>query len=571
MFFNNDIINDSYTIQEASIKSVEDAERKLRQLKNGSDNDFWAWFKWVFKIAFIPIIWVGPIPVPIFHLLIDAYGHWMAKPGSAGDKLRKCDKLIKKTEKAIAKCKDSNTDHAKKCIKDYEKFLDKLQKDREKYAARCDELGNSRSNWHESMNIIDNYCTTACMYETYYEDYISTTIANEAILTRELQSFLPINESSYNDIVAINESRFRDIIKANCNRFMEFINNLAGKFLESMTKILLNENKKYLEKYKDIILNKRPKDLEATFTGDYYLSTTRCQNMMIPIFNYKDYGSLLLQDDGMEAIITKLMSGKTGFSYNKDKDMAESFKSYFIAGEKGEHKKKFKELDFKEMYNFCYNFKEINNIVNKDKKYLKQSTDAVVKAITDELNKLDQENRDNNPNKDATTRTDTKTVNDTNTDNKKDDESAKTPEELQNKSGTENANASFIFPKSYMSYIRETNDKDDHDSTKTNLSIDGVSSYGSYDDPDTSSASSSAKSLKDAGKTEADLNKIAMKWMEICRKLLGAKFNALEQIAKNYMAIIRAHVRSYIGNEDDKTTDRKDNKEEQENNENDNK
>ena len=122
-----------------------------------------------------------------------------------------------------------------------------------------------------------------------------------------------------------------------------------------------------------------------------------------------------------------------------------------------------------------------------------------------------------------------------------------------------------------MSYIRETNDKDDHDSTKTNLSIDGVSSYGSYDDPDTSSASSSAKSLKDAGKTEADLNKIAMKWMEICRKLLGAKFNALEQIAKNYMAIIRAHVRSYIGNEDDKTTDRKDNKEEQENNENDNK
>ena len=596
MIFNSEIIIDNTDmIQESSIKfikdteiiqeafkSVKDAEKAYKQMKD-KEKGFMPWFKLVCKfflvgtaatavgVATAGLVVGGGIGIGIGYvsgMVLNAFTNWLALPGTLGSKINKCNKFINECDKTMEQLTDE------KQIKEFKKLKDTAIREKEKYEKRERQLGGGNktlgrmvaNSLREGVDVIDNYCTTACMYETYYEDYISTMIANEEALTKELQSLLPINESNYNDIVAINESRFRDVIKANCNRFMEFVNNLAGKFLESMTKILLNENKKYLEKYKDIILNKQPKDLEATFTGDYYLSTTRCQNMMIPIFNYNDYGSLLLQNDGMEALITKLMTGKTGFSYNKDKDMAESFKSYFIAGEKGEHKKKFKELDFKEMYNFCYNFKEIINIVNKDKKYLKQSTDAVVKAITDELNKLDQENKDNNPNKDTTTRTDTKTVNNTNTDNKKDNESAKTPEELQNKSGTENANASFIFPKSYMKYIREADNKDDHDPTKTNLSIDGVSSYGSYDDPDTSSASSSAKNLKSAGKSEADLNKIAMKWMEICRKLLGAKFNALEQIAKNYMAIIRAHVRSYVGNEDDKTTDRKDNKEDQENN-----
>ena len=41
--------------------------------------------------------------------------------------------------------------------------------------------------------------------------------------------------------------------------------------------------------------------------------------------------------------------------------------------------------------------------------------------------------------------------------------------------------------------------------------------------------------------------------MSVCRTIITAKWTAAEQIAKDYMAIIRAHVRSYVGNDKDTT------------------
>ena len=42
------------------------------------------------------------------------------------------------------------------------------------------------------------------------------------------------------------------------------------------------------------------------------------------------------------------------------------------------------------------------------------------------------------------------------------------------------------------------------------------------------------------------------KWITVCRTIITAKWTASEQIAKDYMALIRAHVRSYVGTKEDK-------------------
>ena len=50
---------------------------------------------------------------------------------------------------------------------------------------------------------------------------------------------------------------------------------------------------------------------------------------------------------------------------------------------------------------------------------------------------------------------------------------------------------------------------------------------------------------------ENKLNKMSDEWLRICRIIFAAKITAVENIAKDYMTIIRAHVRSYTGKKDD--------------------
>ena len=52
--------------------------------------------------------------------------------------------------------------------------------------------------------------------------------------------------------------------------------------------------------------------------------------------------------------------------------------------------------------------------------------------------------------------------------------------------------------------------------------------------------------------SETDIDAMITKWISVCRTIITAKWTASEQIAKDYMALIRAHVRSYVGTKEDK-------------------
>ena len=381
------------------------------------------------------------------------------------------------------------------------------------------------------------------LYSVCYNNYIENKIKNEEALARQINQFIPINEAAYRNVRVMTEAKLSDKLKSKMQKVVQFIKNLIGKFMESMTNILLDE-KEYLEKYKDIILNKRPKDsMEYSYNGDYDTAINRCINTTVPIFNYAAHAEAL-KKEGDGAIVNVIMNGKTGFTYDEGEDsLATQFKEYFLATETDKQSSgKFSELNFREMYNFCYNFKKIENITKKDINYITQCTNAIVNAANQQI---------------------------------KDNAAAKPTQSDQPASSEEE---SFVFAHGKYFTEDKTNDgqqngqggqqKEGDNKPKTSdleikdnsKNTNAVSQMGSTTD-DTHTKLSDDATKTNAGdaaskETENDMITMGDKYTRVCTTLIAAKCTAVQQIAKDYMNIIRAHVRSYIGNEDDKKDNR---------------
>ena len=400
-------------------------------------------------------------------------------------------------------------------------------------------------------NITGSINNNSLLYEIYYQDYLDNIIANEEALARELKEYIPVNESAYKNIEAITEAKAGDTIKANCIKFTEFIKNLTDKFIGSITNVILEKNKEWLKGNREIIKNKKPKpDQKITHTGDYNIAIKRCYDLMLPIFDYEKYGNNLIKGN-IDTVISQIMEGKTGFTYDKEKDMAESFKAYFIAAEKGKITTNFSNLNMTEIYNFCYNFKKIKDATEKDKNYIKQSTDAILKAIDAELKKNGENTSKSTVTNDTTnpqSSTTNKSTSNTNSDN------SESKNDSQSSDNNEGKSESVI-----MSYFREA-EEDKEDNTHTNMEISGAT-----DSSGKASTDNSASDATKSGHSEAELIAMANKWQEICRKIIGARYNALLQIAKNYMVIMRTHVNSVTGNKADAPKEENKDKEEDNN------
>ena len=344
------------------------------------------------------------------------------------------------------------------------------------------------------------------MHDAIYESYVQSKIAAENRLAFALKESMIISESDYSNITALQEAKIGDKIKVTWKKFIAFIKGIFAKFMESITNILLDE-KTYLEKYKDIILKKKPKDdMEYSYTGNYTKGINRLTNTQVPMFDYYKYRKQL-DAEGDGELVRAIMSG-SDFSYDDGETLAEQFKGYFLALEDGQQEGKFSNLNMTDIYNFCYNFNKVKDIVNKDISRLEASTRAIESAINRELGSTE-----------ATPETD-----------KPADTSTTTTEE------------SAIL-----------NEAEEAKNTGLKISSDPTSKMGSTQNRDENAekdaASAGASVAKDNNKESSDISKAADKWISVCRPLIAAKMTACQQIAKDYMAIIRAHVRSYGGSD----------------------
>ena len=118
---------------------------------------------------------------------------------------------------------------------------------------------------------------------------------------------------------------------------------------------------------------------------------------------------------------------------------------------------------------------------------------------------------------------------------------------------------SSIYDTSGLNAFSEKVDVTNSDATK---SMSTYSDENKKNDNAEANAKGAAGELTKDGKpvTEEDAIKevdaLVSKWTNICRNLIGAKLTAVETIAKDYMTIIRNHVRSYGGQDLKKVDDR---------------
>ena len=364
--------------------------------------------------------------------------------------------------------------------------------------------------------------------EAAYESYIQNRIDQENRINNLLAECTILNEANTGiitktrQISVLYEANLKDSIKAKFNKFIQFLKNIWGKFMSNMTKALGDE-KTYLEKYSDIINKQKGKsDIKVSYYGNYNKAVDRINRVIVPPFDWNTMHEALSDEENAYGKFFALnkISGMNDFEYDENNELAAQLKEYFIAGEDGQTDTTMDKIDLKSAYNFCWNFKKIQQVTEKDIKNMESSAMKIDQAVN---NKLAE-----NPN--------TK------------------PETAQGGSKEESA---MIGLREDGESSDNNNNGNDGDKPTTSTTLNISKGSGSFQRQDTNTQKANADTQtsaimdKQGDKSNADYSKevsnVIDNYMTVCRAVITAKWTGAQQIAKDYMNIIKAHVNSYVG------------------------
>ena len=376
--------------------------------------------------------------------------------------------------------------------------------------------------------VIDNPLIHFAALESYTFNRIDNEYKIQNYLSKEL-----LDES-----VLLEATNGKEIIKNKWEVFKNFILRIFDRFKDALGEIL-DKNKRFLERYKNNIINTEGSDqVNIEYWGNYPEAIKRCMNTELAVFNYQRDAEWLRQD-GYSGILKDIMAGKNEFNYVEGENLGDQFKNWFlgVGSDSKPTKKTLKDLNFKQMYDFCYNSGHIINGIEKDIRHLDQSSREMMNAA----NKLERENAEktqtdqtNNPEKPTTTADQTQ---------------QKTTEQkpAEQTGGGEAQKESAL----YWVNINEADDQNtgNNDNTAnadnkeegppktgTGLKMDQVKDNG-----ETGDAKKANQVVK--GSNE-DIKNIVNKWIEISRYFLTAKMTVLQTITNDYMQLIRRHLES---------------------------
>lgn len=388
------------------------------------------------------------------------------------------------------------------------------------------------------------------IYAGAYNSYLESSIDNELRLNAVINSY--INEE------VVLEARIQDDVAKRWDAFLKFMDGILDRFWSAMDKIV-NSQKSYLEKYQDIILKKKPKEqITYSYTGDYTEGADRCLNTALPSFNYEKDAPYLRQD-GFEAIVGDFMSGKN-FKYNKDEDLAVQFKNWFIAAERGETKGKLSNLNMQSLYDFIYKSSDLQNSIKRDRANLSQSRNSLINAVNKELREKGETTQQNQNGDNTTTNTTTNGAKPNNS------STSNTPSTTTNTTtDTTPQNASTIYDTNdyWMSLTEADNDDNAGGNNNNNAGKTGLNIQNNT--PEQKDANGNVKdnngkpTTNKQNSTDQDIKNIVSKWITVSRSFCTGKLTAVQQISKDYMSLIKEHVKSYGGKGTDGGNDKNDN------------
>ena len=320
--------------------------------------------------------------------------------------------------------------------------------------------------------------------------------------------------------VVLNES-IGETLKGWLDKIYSAIINVWEKFLKAVNDFTTNNNK-YLEKYKDIILNKKP--LKATISGYTEYDTGAIKTADVPSFDEVKMKAAAASGDKQDFI--KAFPEFSKFNIDKEKSFSDNVK-YCLKNKKEPHDIQANTLNMEILYNYTHNYnteikKDIMDSIDKLKASNKKAYLIVAKLGKGAKANVKIDKKTNTTTSTDNTETKTDTTQTASTDN----------------NATEKQEA-FNYNKT-LSYYFEMDIKDDPN----------------QEQPEKEEAPK--EPTNDEDKKAENAVKL---YFTVCSELLGARLNVAQEAYKNYMRIIKWHVKKYVKNPEAGTTEEKPNEE----------
>ena len=416
--------------------------------------------------------------------------------------------------------------------------------------------------------------------EFEYFNYLQNKVYCEAELARVVYTRVVLSEASVDNtrkLIAINEAKAINKIKEIWSKFVEFVNKTGAKFLEKITKILINQQN-YLKKYKEIILERVPKHIQVSYHGNYMTAVDRLLKVKIASFPDnlddvaidKDKNGSASDDEITMSIVNHIFKKYNSTDFDKfdvGGSMADQFKSYFIGADKGDFNGYLDDnniVKLKDMYNFCMNHKQAEDVIRADENMIKATANKIDAIWNQYTSKHPEAKKGEVPE----------------TGGNQTGNATPTSDKGGAQTGGENNQESLFINLRGLRYLNEEEQNNNNDNqaknnedkakdaeraqenkdggaTKSDLQITGTNTNiatkaGSMDkDKEDATEEKVKEQLDNNAKAAIDFfNKYIDKWRLVCSNILTAKLTVYQQIAKDFMAIIRAHVQSYVGSND---------------------
>lgn len=396
------------------------------------------------------------------------------------------------------------------------------------------------------MNRIDDYIIN-------YRLYMEQVSLGQREMNRYIQECICLEQNNYAGLEFLNEGVF-DSVKEFMEKAIEKVKQFFAKLMDSFKKTF-STDQSYLSDNKDIILQR---EVTIEFT-DYYEYDIKLftEESAIPKFAYDEMhkGNYLESED---TFIAKYFPKFV----NKGKSFYDNV-IYLLQGKEPVGTKEGKTINMKDLYNYCYEYKQL---VEKLEKELNELVNAKAEAI-----KITSEKA-------------TEVAKPPSDDKKEEKKEEDKKEDDKNKEGESGGNKStggrITVDPDTSDNIEATNDSVFYSSVYGQpiteefiheLSTSGKSSSTSSSSSPTkpSDAESVVKNQKTSyGRKDNDLGE-TMKGTDVeklkkeinvyfgtCTSMLSAKIEIAKRMYTDYMFVIRQHIRSVIGTKDAKSTNK---------------
>lgn len=332
------------------------------------------------------------------------------------------------------------------------------------------------------------------MMEYQYKAYLENVSKNQTDIIRYATECVCLESNDMLGIMVLNESMMDSIMKA-VKGIIAAIKGMWKKFAERMNEVLTTDIA-FLEKYKNI-MKKPPVSREITM---YKYNVDALRTVEVPKFVYDQKMQNWLRSEDAGNTFTSTFMNTSNIKAETSEDITDAVKTHLRGGE-DEETIDGKSLDIQKMYIFVTEYKKIIDAITKNNETINKS-EADLSKVLSTIKPVE----------------------------KKKDETVK-----------ENT----VFSNVYNSYISESKVK--IGKASDTASDSGVSTTSTIDS--TTSAKIASDMSSGVGKSEDELKAIndnASTFFKCCGSIMAAHLTIAQEAQKNYMAILRQHVRDHV-------------------------